>query len=101
MPQDETNNCNAIVDRAALIAQELADEREERAEMYAVPGHPSTEDQLDYVRQLIKNGWLTKDDFKTTREYFRKKTMTAHRADELIKRGKARREAQQRNLIYP
>jgi hypothetical protein len=46
-----------------------------------------TQDQLDYIYILIRQGWLSKEDFPTSKSYYRKKTLTRGEADQLIKKG--------------
>jgi hypothetical protein len=84
------------------------DGREENAQLYERPNRSTaraTDEQIKYVRILLRDGFLDRDDFYSSLEFFRKKTaLTMERADKLIKVGKKRmadykarqREAQER-----
>lgn len=88
--------------------EEQQDWREENAQLYERPNRSTaraTDAQINYVRILLRDGFLDRDDFRSSLEFFRKKTtLTMERANCLIKLGKKRmreykarqREAQER-----
>lgn len=61
---------------------------------------PVTEKQLDYIYRLIKQGWISIEDFPSKRSYYRKKTLTRFDADHIIRVGRERKEKRYDNL-YP
>jgi len=73
---------------------ELEDRREENAQLYERPNcftARASAAQINYVRILLRDGFLDRDDFRSSREFFRKKTtLTMERANCLIKVGKRR-----------
>ena len=87
---------------------EREDGRDEIAQLYQRPFRftaRASDEQIKYVRILLRDAFLYRDDFLSKLEFFRKKTnLTMERADCLIKLGKERlkdykarqREAQER-----
>jgi len=74
--------------------REAEDRREENAQLYERPNcftARASDAQINYVRILLRDGFLDRDDFRSSREFFRKKTtLTMERANCLIKVGKKR-----------
>ncbi len=69
-------NGNRNEDQAS---EDIADRRSEYAETYArvrPEATVATAEQIKYIQLLLKDGWLGKDDFGSSREFFRKKTMS-------------------------
>lgn len=73
------------------IEEELADRREEFARQYERMPVKATTGQIDYIHLLLNEGWIDKSDFKTSKEFHRKKSMSMDRANELIRLGKKRK----------
>ncbi|MEI6787533.1 MAG: hypothetical protein WCL49_03545 [bacterium] len=102
---NDNNNDN---DNSGQEADDGKDRREENAKLYERPNRSTdraSAAQINYVRILLRDGFLERDDFRSSREFFRKKTtLTIERANCLIKVGKKRlkdcnarqREAQER-----
>lgn len=74
------------------LAQELADRREENAALYGQYPRNASPKQLDYIRLLCKEGWLTRGDFPSSQKFFRKGKLTIAEADRLIQLAKSRRQ---------
>ena len=72
-------------------AQGQADRRAENAQLCMVGRTMASDKQIGYIQILLREGHLDRDDFTTSREFFRKKTRTAYRADQLIRLGKQRK----------
>lgn len=53
--------------------------------------------QVEYLRILGREGFLTERDYANSREFRRKGSMSKHRADTLIKLGCSRRQRGRRN----
>ena len=53
---------------------------------------PISQKQLEYIYILIKEGWIDKSDFASSKDYYRKKNMCRYTGNELIKLGCYRRE---------
>jgi hypothetical protein len=70
----------------------IEDKRDEFRQMYA--GYfrmaMATEKQIDCIKDLCLDAWLFKDDFPTSRKFYRKKTLTSKEADQLIRRAMAK-----------
>lgn len=55
----------------------------------------ATSEQVELMRMMGRKDWLKRDDFRDSGEFYRKKTMSTERADELIKIGNERRKRQE------
>jgi len=88
------DNCFKDGGQEADDADDGKDRREENAQLYERPNRSTdraSAAQINYVRILLRDGFLERDDFRSSLEFFRKKTtLTIERANCLIKVGKKR-----------